>query len=232
MARLQRSAPIGVPVHIIQRGNNRQICFNQNGDYAAYLWWLREYSERFHVDIHAWSLMKNHIHLLCTTHMEGGLSRMIQAIGRKYVRYFNHQNLRTGTLWEGRYRSCLVQPEKYLLKVYRYIELNSVRNKYVSNPSDFNWSSFQINAQGRASALCKPHAEYLNLGKSKAERTEKYKEMFERSFSEDLLKEIRDSTNKGLAFGDEIFKKEIEKMTGRRLIPLKRGRAFGWRKSK
>ena len=91
MARLQRAAPIGVPVHLLQRGNNRQKCFNLNGDYAAYLWWLREYSEKFQVEIHAWSLMKNHIHLLCTPQLEGGLSRMVQSLGRKYVRYFNHQ---------------------------------------------------------------------------------------------------------------------------------------------
>ena len=232
MARLQRAAPIGIPVHLLQRGNNRQACFNMNGDYAAYLWWLREYSEKFQVEIHVWSLMKNHIHLLCTPQLEGGLSRMIQALGRQYVRYFNHQNHRTGTLWEGRYRSCLVQPEGYLLKVYRYIELNSVRKEYVSKPSDYNWSSYQINAQGKPSALCKPHTEYLKLGESKEERSVKYQEMFEQSSREDLLEEIRDSTNKGLAFGDESFKIEVEKMTGRRVRSLKSGRPFGWRKQK
>jgi putative transposase len=160
------------------------------------------------------------------------LSRMIQALGRQYVRFFNQQNQRSGTLWEGRYRSCLVQPEGYILKVYRYIELNSVRKEYVSKPSDYNWSSYQINAQGKPSALCKPHTEYLKLGESKEERSENYQEMFKQSSREDLLEEIRDSTNKGLAFGDESFKIEVEKMTGRRVRSLKSGRPFGWRKQK
>ena len=232
MARLQRTAPVGVPVHILLRANNRQQCFKASGDYAAFLWWLREYSEKYEVDVHAWALLEDHLHLLSTPNTAGGLSRMIQALGRQYVRFFNQQNQRSGTLWEGRYRSCLVQPEGYILKVYRYIELNSVRKEYVSKPSDYNWSSYQINAQGKPSALCKPHTEYLKLGESKEERTEKYQEMFEQISREDLLEEIRDSTNKGLAFGDESFKIEVEKMTGRRVRSLKSGRPFGWRKQK
>ena len=157
---------------------------------------------------------------------------MIQALGRQYVRFFNQQNQRTGTLWEGRYRSCLVQPERYLLEMCRYIELNPVRLELVSHAADYNWSSYQINANGKPSALCKPHSEYLKLGESKAEMAEKYFASCEQSISEDLLEEIRDSTNKGLAFGDESFKIEVEKMTGRRVRSLKSGRPFGWRKQK
>ncbi len=232
MARMKRAAPVGVPVHILIRANNRQACFSASGDYAAYLWWLREYSEKYQLDVHAWVLLEHHLHLLCTPNLAGGLSQMIQALGRQYVRFFNQQNQRTGTLWEGRYRSCLVQPERYLLEMCRYIELNPVRLELVSHAADYNWSSYQINANGKPSALCKPHAEYLKLGESKAERTEKYQEMFEQSSREDLLEEIRDSTNKGLAFGDESFKIEVEKMTGRRVRSLKSGRPFGWRKQK
>ena len=232
MARLQRAAPIGVPVHLLQRGNNRQKCFNFNGDYAAYLWWLREYSEKYQVEVHAWALMNNHIHLLCTPQLEGGLSRMIQSIGRQYVRYFNQQNHRTGTLWEGRYKSCLVQPERYLLEVSRYIELNPVRMELAGKPNEYEWSSYQINAFGKPSALCRPHAEYLKLGESKEERIEKYRVMSERSPDDYLLKVIRDSTNKGLAIGDESFKTEVENMTGRRLRSLRSGRPLGWRKQK
>jgi len=191
MARLQRAAPVGVPVHILLRANNRQACFNASGDYAAFLWWLREYSEKFQVEIHAWSLMKNHIHLLCTPQLEGGLSRMVQALGRQYVRYFNHQNHRTGTLWEGRFRSCLVQPERYLLEVYRYIELNSVRKEFVNKPAEYVWSSYQINAQGKPSALCKPHSEYLKLGESKAEMAKIYLKKSGTVQTKDWLLEMR-----------------------------------------
>ncbi|MDP7621166.1 MAG: transposase [SAR324 cluster bacterium] len=232
MARLQRATPAGIPVHLLHRGNNRQACFKNNGDYSAFLWWLREYSEKFMVEIHTWALMENHYHLLCTPQIEDGLSRMVQALGRQYVRYFNRLNQRTGTLWEGRYRSCLVQPDSYLLEVYRYIELNPVRAALASNPVEFNWSSYQINASGKPSALCKPHAEYLKLGETRAECAENYKLKCESGLDEKRLEEIRKSINKGLAFGDEEFKIEVEELTGRRQRALKSGRPVGWRKEK
>ena len=232
MARLQRATPAGIPVHILHRGNNRQACFNNNGDYSAFLWWLREYSEKFMVEIHTWALMENHYHLLCTPQVEDGLSRMVQALGRHYVRYFNRQNQRTGTLWEGRFRSCLVQPEGYLLEVYRYIELNPVRAALANNPAEFNWSSYQINASGKPSALCNPHAEYLKLGETRAECAENYKLKCESGLDQKRLEEIRKSINKGLAFGDEEFKIEVEELTGRRQRALKSGRPVGWRKEK
>ena len=232
MARLQRATPAGIPVHLLHRGNNRQECFKNNGDYSAFLWWLREYSEKFMVDIHTWALMEHHYHLLCTPQIEDGLGRMVQALGRQYVRYFNRQNQRTGTLWEGRYRSSLVQPDSCLLEVYRYIELNPVRAALVSNPAEFNWSSYQINASGRPSALCKPHAEYLKLGETRAECAENYKLKCESGLDENRLEEIRKSINKGLAFGDEEFKIEVEELTGRRQRALKSGRPVGWRKEK
>ena len=232
MARLQRATPVGVPVHLLHRGNNRQACFKNNGDYSAFLWWLREYSEKFMVEIHTWALMENHYHLLCTPQIEDGLSRMVQALGRQYVRYFNRLNQRTGTLWEGRYRSCLVQPESYLLEMYRYIELNPVRAALANNPAEFNWSSYQINASGKPSALCKPHAEYLKLGETRAECAENYKLKCESGLGKKRLEEIRKSINKGLAFGDEEFKIEVEELTGRRQRALKSGRPVGWRKEK
>tara|TARA_B100000945_G_C20398511_1_gene606076 strand:+ start:206 stop:904 length:699 start_codon:yes stop_codon:yes gene_type:complete len=232
MARLQRVNPAGIPVHILHRGNNGQACFKNNVDYSAFLWWLREYSEKFMVEIHTWVLMENHYHLLCTPQVEDGLSKMVQALGRQYVRYFNIQNQRTGTLWEGRYRSCLVQPDIHLLDVYRYIELNPVRSKLAGNPAEYSWSSFQINASGKSSALCKPHAEYLKLGKTKAECLENYKLKCDRGLDVKGLEEIRKSINKGLAFGDEEFKIDVEKLTGRRQRALKSGRPIGWRKEK
>ena len=232
MARLQRATPLGVPVHLLHRGNNRQACFKNNGDYSAFLWWLREYSEKFMVEIHTWALMENHYHLLCTPLIEDGLSRMVQALGRQYVRYFNRQTQRTGTLWEGRYRSCLVQPDSYLLEVYRYIELNPVRAALANNPAEFNWSSYQINASGKPSALCKPHAEYLKLGETRTKCAENYKLKCKSGLDEKRLEEIRKSINKGLAFGDEEFKIEVEELTGRRQRALKSGRPVGWRKEK
>ncbi len=167
MARLPRVSPVGVPVHLIQRGNNRHACFVAQEDYSAYIGWLKEYSIKYAVDIHAWVLMINHAHLLCTPQQSGAVSLMMQSVGRRYVQHFNYKYQRSGTLWEGRYKSCLVQAEEYLIEVYRYIEMNPVRAKMVEDPSEYVWSSYQINALGKESDLCTPHPEYLRLGRAK-----------------------------------------------------------------
>jgi putative transposase len=138
MARLERVSLVGVPQHIIQRGNNRQVCFGSEEDMKAYLHWLKEYSKKHQVDIHAWVLMTNHVHLLCTPQTEKAISNMIQSLGRMYVRYFNYTYKRSGTLWEGRFKSSLVQSERYLLELHRYIELNPVRANMVSEPSEYS----------------------------------------------------------------------------------------------
>jgi REP-associated tyrosine transposase len=232
MARLPRISPAGVPVHLIQRGNNRQSCFGALEDYSAYVGWLKEYSIKYTVEVHAWVLMTNHIHLLCTPQQDGAVSLMMQAVGRRYVQYFNYQYQRSGTLWEGRYKSCLVQAERYLIEVYRYIELNPVRAKMVEDPSEYVWSSYQINALGKTSDLCTPHTEYLRLGATKDERMKNYRALFSHHVEGDLLEDIRSSINKGMAVGHDRFKEEIEILTGRRLKPKKVGRPIGWRKKK
>jgi putative transposase len=130
------------------------------------------------VDIHVWVLMTNHIHLLCTPQQDGSMSLMMQSMGRRYVQYFNHQYQRSGTLWEGRYKSCLVQEEKYLIEVYRYIEMNPVRAKMVKEPSEYLWSSYQINGLGKESDLCTPHPEFLRLGRTKKQCLENYRAFF------------------------------------------------------
>jgi putative transposase len=125
---------------------------------------LKEYAEKFDVDVHAWVLMTNHVHLLCTPNSSSAVSSMMQSLGRQYVQYFNRRYERSGTLWEGRFRSSLVQSEKYLLQVYQYIELNPVRAGMVNDPSDYSWSSYQINALGKHSQLMTYHPLYLSLG--------------------------------------------------------------------
>ena len=127
MARLSRLCPAGVPQHIIQRGNNRQACFAPDQDMAAYAHWLAEAAEKYQVSIHAWVFMTNHVHLLVTPSSKDGISKMMQTLGRQYVRYFNYIYQRSGTLWEGRFKSCVVDAEDYLLICQRYIELNPVR---------------------------------------------------------------------------------------------------------
>ena len=232
MARLSRVCPIGMPQHVIQRGNNRQVCFADEQDFAAYAGWLKGYSKKYQVDIHAWVLMTNHVHLLCMPRGQNAVSHMMQSLGRHYVRYFNFSYKRTGTLWEGRFKSCLVQEETYLIQLYRYIELNPVRAGMVEQPSDYVWSSYPINALGKVSELCTPHAVYLALGKDANERQASYRELFKHHVDGKLLEDIRLAVNKGMALGSERFKTEIESLSGRRMTAKKMGRPVGWRKER
>lgn len=127
MPRPSRFCPAGIPVHAIQRGNNRQTLFTSDKDFAAYSHWLKESADRLNVQVHGWVFMTNHVHLLLTPGADDGISRLFQRLGSLYVRYFNFIYSRTGTLFEGRFKSSLVQSDRYLLTCLRYIELNPVR---------------------------------------------------------------------------------------------------------
>lgn len=137
MSKLRKVALVGVPQHVIQRDNNHQICFGGEADIVPYIAWLKGYSCKFGVEVHAWILMTNHVHLLCAPNKEFAVSKMMQSRGRSYVRYFNYSCGRSGTLWEGRFKSCLTESERYLLEVYRYIDLNPVRTSMVDEPSEY-----------------------------------------------------------------------------------------------
>jgi len=224
MARLKRVSPIGIPQHVIQRGNNRQVCFSDEQDMKAYLSWLKEFSVKSEVHIHAWVLMKNHVHLLCTPQADLAISKMMQSLSRVYVRYFNHKFSRSGTLWEGRFKSCLVDSESYLLEVYRYIELNPVRAQMVDDPSKYSWSSYQCNALGADSELLIPHELYLKLGETLEARLQSYRNLFKVHVSQTLIDELRHRTNSGVAFASERFVAEIEKLQSVRVSARSPGR--------
>jgi putative transposase len=223
MARLPRICLPGIPQHVIQRGNNRQVCFASDEDFAAYAHWLKETSLKCRVAIHAWVFMTNHVHLLVTPETEDGLSRMMQTLGRHYVRYFNYTYKRTGTLWEGRFKSCVVDAENYLLVCMRYIELNPVRAGMVKKPDDYAWSSFRANGLGIKIKLWKPHPVYRALGDTIKECADAYQALFLGHIDSDQLAQIRHASNKGMVLGNDRFKKEVERLTGRRVTSLKRG---------
>ena len=224
MPRLSRLCPESIPQHIIQRGNNRQICFACDDDIAAYATWLKDYSQKYEVEIHAWVFMTNHVHLLVTPRIENGVSLMMQSLGRKYVCYFNRSYQRSGTLWEGRFKLCLVQSVDYLLRCYRYIELNPVRAGMVEDPAEYSWSSYQANALGEEIELLTAHEEYLKLGSNLEERLINYRALFCYDLGDEVLEEIRKSVNKGLALGGDKFKDEVEFTLKHRVRPLKAGR--------
>jgi len=216
MARRRRTCPAGIPQHLIQRGNNRQPCFCGREDFAAYARWLCEAAAHFEVAVHAWVFMTNHVHLLATPAAEDGISRMMQNLGRRYVRYFNDRHGRSGTLWEGRFKACLVQESEYVLHCYRYIELNPVRAGMVADPGDYYWSSHRINALGAHSDLCTPHEVYKGLGQG-AERLAAYRGLFAPSVDDETMKDIRAATERGVALGDHGFIRAMEARTGTRL---------------
>ena len=227
MARLPRYVIPGQPQHIIQRGNNRQAIFASDEDYQFLRDALIDASVKHDLALHAYVFMTNHIHLLATPGAENSISKVFQSVGRRYVQYFNFNYKRSGTLWEGRYRATVVDSERYLLTVMRYIELNPVRANMVAHPRDYAWSSYAYNAGGEAGANVNwlvAHREYLRLGRTAQERQEAYRQLFKAAVPRDDLAAIRDCTHKGWALGSERFTKKIEALTQRRSISKGVGR--------
>jgi len=223
MARLPRLVISGQPLHLIQRGNNRSVTFFADEDYQLYCDTLRQVSQRFGCAIHAYVLMTNHVHLLITPDDERGPARMMQAVGRRYVRYINECYRRTGTLWEGRYKSTLIDSEHYLLLCGRYIELNPVRAGMVEDPGQYRWSSYRCNAFGEFNALITPHALYHALGSQPADQQAAYRFLFETHIESQTLDAIRCATNDGTILGHEHFREQIEAALRRRVTRLTHG---------
>ena len=226
MPRQPRLRIAGIPFHVIQRGHNRAPCFRADCDRLHYLGELRRQASSHGVAIHAYVLMTNHVHLLMTAADADGIPRLMKRLGERYVHYFNRALRRTGTLWEGRYRSCLVDTEGYLLACHRYIELNPVRAGIVARPADYRWSSYRANALGEVDALLSPHPIMEILGSEPAERRAGYRDLFRDALSEQMLDQIRRSTNGGFALGTEKFQEDMAAKLKRRMVPLRRR---GWR---
>lgn len=225
MARLPRYFVPCQPLHVIQRGNNREPIFAGEEDYRFYLGCLQEAAAREGLAIHAYVLMTNHVHVLVTPEHADSLSRTLQSIGRRYVQYFNYTYKRTGTLWEGRYKATLIDSEAYLLTCMRYIELNPVRaHGMVEHPTDYPWSSYRANAQGETQKILEPHMLYRRLGQTDRERQAAYRQLFRAHLSKGDIEAIREATNKAWVLGNDRFKAKIERLTGRRTAPLPRGR--------
>ncbi len=224
MPRKPRFQLLGVPQHLVQRGNNRQACFYAEADYGYYLDTLQAAASKFDIRVHAYALMTNHVHLLASPDREHGLSLLMQSVGRRYVRYINQKYRRSGTLWEGRFKASLIQSETYLLACHRYIELNPVRAGMVEHPGEYRWSSYRGNAQGFADALLAPHEEYLQLGKAPAERQAAYRELFTACLDPGAIDDFRAALQHELAVGTNSFKDQVEALTRRRVRIGRAGR--------
>lgn len=223
MARLPRIVIPEQPLHIIQRGNNRAPCFFADEDYRFYLDSLKDAAIRFGCRIHAYVLMTNHVHLLLTPASAESPSAVLQSVGRRYVRYVNQMYRRTGTLWEGRFKSTLIDSERYLLVCSRYIELNPVRARMVEQPGDYRWSSYRHNALGQMDALLTPHCLYENLGADTMQRCAAYRALFSVQTDPAELQAIRGATETGAVLGNDRFKENIETTLRRRIERLPHG---------
>jgi putative transposase len=168
--------------------------------------------------------MTNHVHLLLTPEKSNSAALLMKHLGQRYVQYVNRVYRRSGTLWEGRFRSCLAQSEDYVLACYRYIELNPVRANMVVHPREYPWSSYRANGEGAADSLLTPHDEYLRLGRSNEERHHHYRELFKAHMDPERINEIRNATNGNYALGNERFRIEIEHALKRRATPGRSGR--------
>jgi putative transposase len=224
MPRAPRPDLAGIAQHVVQRGNDRQPCFFQPCDYDCYLSQLREAALRHVVAIHAYVLMTNHVHLLATPRDTGGISSMMQHLGRRFVPYINARYRRTGTLWEGRFRACLVDSGRYVLACHRYIELNPVRAAMVASPIEYGWSSYRANAEGHTDPTLTPHADVLRLGVDGEHRRTAYRALFDSCLSEEQAADIRAHLDAQRAYGGDRFRSSIERQLGRSMQVTPRGR--------
>jgi putative transposase len=212
---------------VIQRGNNRQPIFLATNDYEVFLDCLRAAKRKCHARLYAYVLMTNHVHLLLEPEHEGDLGRFMQSVGRRYVRYINDTYERSGTLWEGRFKSAIVSRDEYLIACSRYIELNPVRAGMVRHPRDYRWSSYHGRAMGRPDDLLDEDAWYVTLGDSPQARAVAYAKWLEASVSDSEWDRIRKATQQGRVVGSESFQEEIGGKVGRRLRGETRGRPKG-----
>jgi putative transposase len=224
MARLPRLTVPGYPHHVIQRGNNRQPVFVHDDDRKFLLSLFEGYARELQVAVHSYVLMDNHFHLLATPATERGLPDLMQAVGRRYVRYFNGRVGRSGTLFEGRYRSTLVQTERYLLACMVYIDLNPVRAGLVAEAADFPWSSHRHYIGMGHDRLVSPHPLYWQLGNTPFAREEAYRQLVAAGLAPEMQKQLAAGTHRGWAVGDPAYLAELERQGPRRPVPLKAGR--------
>ena len=224
MGRQSRINIVGVPQHIVQTGHNRLPCFFDDEDYQFYLKSLRTASDQYQVEIHAYVLLPNSIQIIATPRIDKGISSMMQSLGRRYVQYVNHRYKRSGTLWEGRYKSSLIDSENYLLTCYRYVELRPLHLGLVENLEEYPWSSYHHHCGEKKDWLIQDHRLFNALGDKDDERCNAYSSSFRYRFDRRMIDFIAETVNMGQVLGGDAFKDNIEAIANHRVRPLKRGR--------
>jgi putative transposase len=224
MPRRPRTHLDGLPLHIVQRGHNRDACFLYEADYLAYLNWLDEALRITACQLHAYVLMTNHVHLLLTPEKADAVPQLLISLGRRYVQYFNRTYRRTGTLWDSRYKSSLIQADTYLLAGMRYIELNPVRAGMVNDPADYRWSSYRANGLGQDDLKLTPHPVYLEIAQGASERQAAYRHFFRPQLDDQAIADLRLALNQSLPLGNSHFHQQIALAVGELRAARPRGR--------
>lgn len=224
MARQPRLTCAGQVHHLLQFGNNRQDIFRDEQDREQFLQWLRDASKQFQVAIHAYVLMPNHLHLLATPSDQTGLSRLMQWLGRHYVPYFNRKYARGGTLFQGRFKTAIIEAVPHLINCMRYIESNPVRVGIAASVDVFRWSSYAHHAGIKADAVVTDHSHYWSLGNTPFQREAAYRLLIEQELNVAEVETIATAVSKGHVLGSQQFQAALSKLTGRAVAPAKRGR--------
>ncbi len=224
MARRPRFSIPGQPQHVMQRGNNRMAIFASAADYTRFYRKLEQACRRYDCVVHAYVFMSNHVHLLMTPAKANGIGRVMQSVGTSYAAYFNELNVRTGGMFEGRYRAIPIDSEQYLLTCYRYIERNPVRAGVVANVAQHRWSSYRANALGERDPLVTPHERYLSLGIDAASRQSSYRALHAIDLPPTAVDRLRDSIRTGSALGSEGFLRRVAQLAGRPEGPSRRAK--------
>jgi putative transposase len=224
MARLPRFVLAGLPHHVVQHGHNRQPIVADDEDRRMWLSLLRDVALAQGVSVHAWVLFDDHFHLIATPPSATALSRMMQALGRRYVGWFNRRHARSGTLWEGRFRAAALEPSRWLLACMRYVELHPVRAGMVVTAAEHRWSSFAHHVGERADPLVTDHPAYWALGNTPFERHAAFRRLVEAGLGRDDLAAITAATRRGWPLGAPEFIAEAQSTSIISLTPRPRGR--------
>lgn len=224
MPRRARTYIPGYAYHIVQRGNNREACFFEEENYRVYIRYMDEVLPRYGSCLHAYCLMTNHVHLLITPDCVDSISNFMKVVCSRYAQYINKKYARTGTLWEGRHKASAIDTEGYLLKCYRYIELNPVAAHIVNRPEEYAWTSHHCNAWGDPDSLISVHQSYLALGQNQQQRCLNYQKLFSEALSPEDCQAIGKAVHFSMPLGCEEFISQIESRTGHKIGFSHRGR--------
>ena len=225
MARHPRLFLPHMPLHIVQRGHNRNAVFIQQTDYAYYLENLEQVKSDLHIKVFGYCLMTNHVHLLLAPNDDvNSISRLMKILAARQTRYVNKLEKRSGTLWEGRFKASLIDSDSYLLACYRYVDLNPVRAKLVNTPLEYCWSSFRDHVGSAPTGWLDDAPSFLALGRTVSDRRAAYREFVEQLIPESQLQLIRSAIQRNQITGSEKFQAEIAARTGRRISTRTQGR--------